>query len=1020
MGASSFILSNIQRLITPSGRTKSGFLHDQAQLDNALLVAVTETWLNPTVLDSEVSHNFPGYCILRCDREIRQGGGVALYLREDLTGDILCTFDNDVCELLVVMIHQLNTVVAVVYRPPNTRVSQFSELISKLDGVLDDLPTPTPTITIMGDFNFPKHAVAWSRCDGSDSDLVPLVSNHREAETAEAKQDRLQAARLCDLAVKHCLIQQVDLPTHGTEILDLIFTNDQDLISSVSAESWPRFTDHRIVKASVSYKLERGIEAKKTHLLEWGRRLKQLNFHKAAWVEIQAELSEIDWTEMEEAGKISPNSALKIFLEELLPLLERHVPVKKKKKRKHHMDRRRKILWRRISKTKSRIKSATSIQKLTKLLQTKQELEQQLFDDYAATNTMEENQAVSNIKSNPKSFFSFARSRQKTNAKIGPFIDPLSGKPNPSPEFAASKLSEQYSSVFVQPRDEWKVKDPKGFFGPIGEGPALEDINFSEKNIQEACAELNASSAAGADGVPAALLKNCRMELSKPLFIIWRASLDQGCIPADLLLVLISPVHKGGSRGLPKNYRPVALTSHIVKVFERVVRKALIDHLEKNGFLPDGQHGFRALRSTLTQLLSFWDTILDELEGGNGGVDIIYTDFSKAFDKVETGVLLHKIRDCGVSGKVGCWLSAFLDPCCRQQAVGVDGTVSSLSPVISGVPQGTVLGPVLFLIHIRDIAASLSQGTTATSFADDTRVQRGVQSEEDCSDLQADLDLIYQWAEDVNMHFNSDKFECLRFWPGSGNQPVFQYKGPDGKEIEIKKDLRDLGVQISSDLNFKLHVEKTVAAASKLTGWGLRTFKRRSRSIMKCVWKSLIQPKIDYCSQLWSPGDQESISKLESIQRHFTSKVDGLEGLDYWERLINLQLYSQERRRERYMVIFLWKISQGLVKGYSVNFSSTGRRGRSIVPNSVVRSSPAVVKRARESSLGVKGANIFNLLPAALRDMNTEHVEAFKANLDAYLSTVPDQPTVGGRARAADSNSLLDQIPMMTAANNFG
>ena len=132
------------------------------------------------------------------------------------------------------------------------------------------------------------------------------------------------------------------------------------------------------------------------------------------------------------------------------------------------------------------------------------------------------------------------------------------------------------------------------------------------------------------------LLKTCRKELSRPLFILWGASLDQGLIPADLLLVLISPVHKGGSRGIPKKYRPVALTSHIVKVFERVIRRSLVKHLEENNLLPDGQHGFRAYRSTLTQLLSYWDTILEELEQGHG-VDVIYTDFSKAFDKIESG-----------------------------------------------------------------------------------------------------------------------------------------------------------------------------------------------------------------------------------------------------------------------------------------------------------------------------------------------------------------------------------------------
>ena len=146
--------------------------------------------------------------------------------------------------------------------------------------------------------------------------------------------------------------------------------------------------------------------------------------------------------------------------------------------------------------------------------------------------------------------------------------------------------------------------------------------------------------------------------------------------------------------------------------------------------LPSGQHGFRAFRSTLTQLLSYWDTILEELEQGHG-VDVVYTDFSKAFDKVETGVLIHKLKECGIKGKVGCWIAAFLDSSARKQAVVVDGRVSSLSPVVSGVPQGTVLGPVLFLIHIRDIASCLSEGTTASSFADDTRVKRGISSLDD-------------------------------------------------------------------------------------------------------------------------------------------------------------------------------------------------------------------------------------------------------------------------------------------------
>ena len=1014
MGSQSFLLSNIQRLITPSGRTKSGFLSDQAQLNGALLVAVTETWLTPQVYDSEVCHNFPGYNLFRTDRENRQGGGVAMFVRDDLTSDILCSYDNGVCGLLVLMIHQLNTAVAVIYRPPDTRLREFSEIIVKLESCLTSLPAPAPTVTVMGDLNFPRHCLTWSRC-GEVSDLLPLVAGHREGETAEGKQDRLQAAKFCDLAVRHCLIQQVDKPTHGAEILDLILTNNHELISLVTVESWPRFSDHSLVTANVSYQLGAKMEHAESHLLDSGRRLKALNFNKARWVEIKAELSELDWAEMEEATRTSPTDALKVFMDELVPLLERHVPLKESsKKARQKIERRRKLMWKRLSKIKSRLKSANSIQKLTKLLHDRQELENQLFQDYSAMDFLEEDQAISNMKSNPKAFFSFAKSRQKTNSKVGPFVDPSTGLPNPDPEFAASELSKQYSSVFVPPRDEWRVPDPKTFFSfsSAGQDLDLADIPFTQEDIIKACGELRSESAAGADGIPANLLKLCKNEFAKPLYLLWRCSLDHGCIPSDLLLVLICPVHKGGSRGIPKNYRPVALTSHVVKVFERVVRRVLVHHLEENGYLPDGQHGFRNLRSTLTQLLTFWDSILEKLEE-EGGVDVIYTDFSKAFDKVETGVLLHKIKECRVTGKVGCWLASFLDPDLRQQAVVVDGAVSSLSPVISGVPQGTVLGPVLFLIHIRDIASGLSPGTSATSFADDTRVKRAIRSKQDCEALQLDLHAVYSWAKAVNMHFNSEKFECLRFWPGQVTAPDYHYKGPDNNNIEVKNNLKDLGINISSDLTFKLHVEKTVSGASKLAGWGLRSFRRRSKNVMKAIWQSLIQPKIDYCSQLWSPGDQDSISKLESIQRHFTSRIKDMEGLSYWERLSALQLYSQERRRERYMVLFLWKLSQGMVDGYKVDFSYSPRRGRLATPHYTGAKVPAMVRKAREASLASEGAKIFNLLPAYIRNINSDNVETFKNELDSFLRLVPDQPTIPGHPRAAETNSLLHQLPIL-------
>ena len=265
------------------------------------------------------------------------------------------------------------------------------------------------------------------------------------------------------------------------------------------------------------------------------------------------------------------------------------------------------------------------------------------------------------------------------------------------------------------------------------------------------------------------------------------------------------------------------------------------------------------------------------------------------------------------------------------------------------------------------------------------------------------------------MKFNSDKFECLRYWSDPSKTPDYHYLAPDKQEIKVKSELRDLGVQLSSSLSFKVHIEQTITAASRLVGWGLRTFWGRGRKVMLTLLKSLVQPKLDYCSQLWSPSDQSSINKLESIHRNLVSHIRDakLSSLNYWEKLKELRIHFQERRRERYIIIFLWKISQGMVSGYDLEFTLDGtRRGRFIVPKSIVKSAPASVRNARERSLAVKGARIFNLLPESLRGLNSGHVDYFKNHLDVFLENIPDQPTVPGLGRGAESNSLIHQLPL--------
>ena len=260
------------------------------------------------------------------------------------------------------------------------------------------------------------------------------------------------------------------------------------------------------------------------------------------------------------------------------------------------------------------------------------------------------------------------------------------------------------------------------------------------------------------------------------------------------------------------------------------------------------------------------------------------------------------------------------------------------------------------------------------------------------------------------MVFNGDKFEMLRFWPGKGPKPTIMYCDPDGHPIEEKEHLRDLGVQVSSDLTFNIHIENVVSASTRMVGWVLRTFRRRSKTLMLTLWKTLVQSKLDYCSQLWSPSDQASISKLEGVARTITARVDSMDGLDYWERLEKLGMYSQESRRERYQIIFIWKLSQRLLSGYNLPFQQSERRGMLVAVPPMAIHSPAAVRNARETSLQVKGARLFNLVPKDMRDMTGVSVDTFKYGLDAWLTKIPDQPTIPGRQRAALTNSLIDQV----------
>ena len=302
-------------------------------------------------------------------------------------------------------------------------------------------------------------------------------------------------------------------------------------------------------------------------------------------------------------------------------------------------------------------------------------------------------------------------------------------------------MVDQYNSQYSSKSKIHKINEE--IFVVDNEGEDLSDIEILEDDIIEEIGKMNMNSAAGPDGIPAIFLINTKYSIAAPLKIILRKSLDEGKIPDIFKLAYVTPIHKGGSKFKPEQYRPVSLTSHVMKVFERVIKRYIVKHLVQQNLINPGQHGFVPGRSTQTQLLQHYCDIFETISEGNR-IDTVFLDFAKAFDKVNHEILLQKVAKQKIKGKIGLWIQEFLNN--RKYRVVVNGEMSDVNDVLSGVPQGTVLAAILFVIMISDIDEDVKR-SIVRSFADDTRVSLKIQSEEDKNMLQKDLDTIYAWAK---------------------------------------------------------------------------------------------------------------------------------------------------------------------------------------------------------------------------------------------------------------------------------
>ncbi|MEW8547660.1 MAG: reverse transcriptase family protein [Candidatus Thiodiazotropha sp.] len=794
-------------------------------------------------------------------------GGVLIAVKNTLVASPVSDLDTD-CEVTWIRVELSNSkplFIGSFYRTPS---SDDPEVINKLHESVSKLTckdTALPNIILNGDFNTPD--IIWENSSIRTNPNYSMSLNNS----------------MLDFVSANFLTQMTNVPTRNDNILDLTLTTNPDLISDIEAH--PGMSDHYAVTYKVNLTVKR---QKKPDCYIFQYRKSDLEGVKQ---DLGAFLDRFFLSE--DPLDRSVNDNWNLFKENLVNSMKKNIPQKKITSRWNlpwmtpeikRLCRKKKRAWD-DGKHNRNSHSWNRYLKLNKLVKQSIQESHRSYIDNILNNSINEN---------PKKFYSYMKQKKagQSNIPVLKSEDKLLSEPAE----VAEALNSQYTSQFT--------REPNGHLPDIGSQPvsSMPDILFTVPGIEKLLNNLNPAKASGPDLVPARILKLASREIAPVLSVIFQQSYNTGQVPLDWQQANVTAVFKKGDKTNPANYRPVSLTCIVCKSMEHIIYSQIMKHLDTHNILVDFQHGFRANHSCETQLLNTVEDLSRRLDKRKT-TDLLILDFSKAFDTVPHRRLLHKLQHYGVTGKNNKWIESWL--CHRQQRVVLDGSASTDSPVLSGVPQGTVLGPLLFLLYVNDIGANVSFQTTIKLFADDCLLYRTIESAADEIQLQQDLTTMVEWSNTWLMRFNAAKCHLLRITRQRKLIPTkYNIQGVQLQEVDHHPYL---GVEFSSDLTWKLHISNITSKANRILNLLRRHLYGCNQEVKSRAFTSLVRPHLEYSSSVWDPYYKQDIFALEKVQRKGARFVTG--NYSYLESVTSmLQTLDwpplQQRRQARRLTHF--------------------------------------------------------------------------------------------------------------------